>query len=119
MSTRAASISGVARFDRYVHLCDDGPAVIFLSHKMYRHPGLLLPIGDDGFVDMDAVHPFPPVLRQECRMNVKDPARKMGQRFRPQFLHIAGQRDNINITGEQCIKDRPIEAIGVGMCLAA
>ena len=52
-------------------------------------------------------------------MDVENTALKMGKCFRSQLFHIPGKCNDIDLIGDQGIKDRLIEAIGVGVCLPA
>src|SRR5262245_51259785 len=101
-------VDGVIPENRNFALTHDRAGVVLGINEMNRNAGLRLTSLKHRLEHTIPVHPTPTESRQECRMSVENSPLECSEYEGPQFLHVAGQENDVDSSRSQHISNRRV-----------
>src|SRR5262245_379103 len=101
-------IDGVTPKHRNFALTHDRAGVVLGINEMNRNARLRLTGLKHRLEHTIPVHPTPTESRQECRVSVESSPLESSQDEGPQFLHVTGQKNDVDCSRKQHISNRRV-----------
>src|SRR5262249_31651781 len=105
---RLEIVDGVVPENRYFALTHDRAGVVLWINEMNRNARLRLTSRKHRLEHTIPEHPTPAESRQECRMSVENSPAECSGYVRPWFLHVAGQKNDVDSSRKQHIPNRRV-----------